>query len=259
MTVARLACGLLTLALVGLLPAGARAQGGRQGGGRGGPPPTPQAAAPVDLTGYWVSIVADDWRWRMVTPPKGDVLYLPVNAEGRRVAEAWDPAADEAAGEICKAYGAPGVMSLPGRLHITWQDASTLQVDIDTGTQTRLLHFGDAPAGVAPSLQGDSRASWEYAGGRPPRGGGPGRGGSLKVVTRRLLPGYFRKNGVPYGGDAVLTEHYARVSGQQDDEYLLVTRILEDPQYLNAPYVRTVQFRKQDDASGWNPTPCSAR
>ena len=34
--------------------------------------------APVDLTGYWVSVVTEDWRWRMKTPPKGDVASLPL-------------------------------------------------------------------------------------------------------------------------------------------------------------------------------------
>jgi len=229
--------------------------------GRGAQPaaPSARAAAPIDLSGYWVSIVADDWRWRMVTPPKGDVLYLPVNAEGRRVAEAWDPARDAASGEACRAYGAPGVMSLPGRLHITWDDEATLKVDIDTGTQTRLLHFGGA--GQAPgeaSWQGYSVASWEFAGGGARRGGGPPRQGSLKVVTTRLRPGYFRKNGVPYGAGATLTEYFAVVTGAQGETYLAVTKILEDSQFLNAPYVRTIQFRKQNDATGWNPTPCSA-
>ena len=32
--------------------------------------------------------------------------------------------------------------------------------------------------------------------------------------------------------------------------YLLVTKILEDPQYMNGPYVRTVQFKKATDAAG---------
>ena len=86
----------------------------RRGGAPQGPPPPPRAAAAIDVTGYWVSLVTDDWRWRVVTPPKGDVLYLPVNAEGRRVADAWDPAKDAAAGEQCRAYGAGGLMHLPG-------------------------------------------------------------------------------------------------------------------------------------------------
>ena len=229
-----------------------------QGRGQPGPALAPRAGAPIDVTGYWVSLVTDDWRWRMMTPPKGDILYLPVNAEGRRVAEAWDAAKDLAAGEACRAYGAPGVMSLPGRLHITWDTDTTLKVEIDTGTQTRLFRFGESAAAgsAAPDWQGASRATWEYASGRG-RDGGP-RNGSLKVVTTGMRPGYFRKNGVPYGANAVLTEYFAVVTGAQGEVYLALTRILEDPQYLNAPYVRTVQFRKQNDSSGWNPTPCSA-
>ena len=92
-------------------------------GGRGGAPPPPKTAregAPVDLTGYWVSVVTEDWRWRMVTPIKGDFASIPLNAEGRKVGLAWDPAKDETAGEQCKAYGAAAIMRMPGRLHITW-------------------------------------------------------------------------------------------------------------------------------------------
>ncbi len=228
-----------------------------QGRGQQSPALAPRAGAPIDVTGYWVALVTDDWRWRMMTPPKGDILYLPVNAEGRRVAEAWDPAKDLAAGEACRAYGAPGVMSLPGRLHITWDDDTALKVEVDTGTQIRWFRFGEPPAAAAaPDWQGTSRATWEYASGRARDGAN--RSGSLKVVTTRMRPGYFRKNGVPYGANAVLTEFFAVVTGTRGDVYLAVTRMLEDPQYLNAPYVRTVQFRKQNDGSGWNPTPCSA-
>src|ERR1051326_668728 len=102
--------------------------------GRGqAPPPTPRAAAPVDFTGYWVAVVSEDWCWRMVTPARGDFASIPLNAEGRRVGLAWDPAKDEAAGEQCKAYGAGGIMRRPGRLHITWQDDTTLRIDTDEG------------------------------------------------------------------------------------------------------------------------------
>ena len=107
------------------------------------PPRAPRAAAPIDLTGYWVSIVTQDWRWRMVTPAKGDYQGIPMTPEARKVADAWDPARDEAAGEQCRSYGAPALMSVPGRLHITWQDDTTLKVETDAGTQTRLLRFGN--------------------------------------------------------------------------------------------------------------------
>jgi hypothetical protein len=231
-------------------------EGGR--GGQQGPPPTARAAAPIDLTGNWVSLVTDDWRWRMMTPPKGDILYLPVNAEGRKVAEAWDPARDEAANEQCKGYGAPGIMALPGRLRISWQDDTTLKIETDTGQQTRIFSFARGPQpAAAPSLQGRSMAEWEIAGGR--RGGGAPRPGSLKVVTRNLTPGYFRKNGVPYSANAVLTEYFVRMTEPTGDEYLAITRFLEDPTYLTGPFIRTVQFKKEPDGSKWAPTPCSAK
>src|SRR5690348_1492514 len=179
-----------------------------------GSPPVAEKAAPIDLTGYWVSVVTEDWRFRMVTPPKGDYASVPLNAAARAVADKWDPAADEAAGNACKSYGAGNIMRVPGRLHISWQDDSTLKIETDAGQQTRLLHFTGTPGGD-PSWQGYSQASWEIAGVTPGgagfggRGGGGGggggrggaaggpppapRGGSLKVVTTRLKEGYLRK------------------------------------------------------------------
>ena len=74
------------------------------------PPKTPRAAAPVDLTGNWVSVITEDWRFRMVTPPKGDTASLPLNDAGTAAAKQWDPAKDIAAGEPCRAVGAAGLM-----------------------------------------------------------------------------------------------------------------------------------------------------
>jgi hypothetical protein len=112
---------------------------------RGGPPAPPanaRQAAPVDLTGNWVSVVTEDWRFRMMTPRKGEVIGLPVTPAARAAADAWDPAKEKAAGLQCKAYGAPMLMRNPGRAQISWQDDNTLKIDYDTGQQTRLLHFG---------------------------------------------------------------------------------------------------------------------
>src|ERR1700675_366781 len=198
--------GMATLVLAIAAVAGPHviAQGGR-GQGRGGPAATARAAAPVDLTGYWVTVVTEDWRYRMITPKRGDHPSVPLNAEGVRVADAWDPAKDEAAGEQCRAYGAAGVMRAPGRLHITWGDDSTLKVETEAGTQTRSFPFKPSPAEGAPTWQGDSTAEWELAGGgRRGRGAGP-QGGSLNVVTTHMRRGYAMKNGVPYGANAVLT------------------------------------------------------
>jgi hypothetical protein len=226
-----------------------------------------KAAAPVDLTGYWVSIVTEDWRWRMVTPSKGDFASVPLNAEGVKVGETWDPAKDEAAGQQCRAYGAPALMRIPGRLHITWQDDNTLKIETDSGTQTRLFHFGaKAPSNGKPSLQGDSSARWEGAGpavSQPPRSGiivgAPGEGRSLEVITTNLLPGYLRRNGVPYSAGAQLNEYYDYHKEPDSAEWITITTIVHDPQYLTTNFVTSTDFRKQPDSTNWNPTPCTAR
>lgn len=238
-------------------------------GGRGGAaqvPQTAQAAAPIDLTGYWVSLVTEDWRYRELTAPKGDFVGVPLNPEGRKVAAMWDPAKDEASGEQCKGYGAPGVMRLPTRLHITWQDDQTLKIEADNGTQTRLFYFG-APAGQGGDWQGVSQASWEYLptqvvstdGARAGIGRVDRTAGSLKVVTTKLKPGYLRKNGIPYSANATITEYFDRVAEPDGDVHLVDTLVVEDPMYLAQPYLMSAHFKKQADATGWNPTPCTVR
>jgi hypothetical protein len=231
---------------------------------RGAPPaaaPTPRSAAPIDLTGYWVSLVTSEWRWRMLTPPKGDYATLPINNEARRIADAWDPARDEASGNQCRGYGAGIIMQMPERLHITWENDTTLKVDIDTGIQTRQFRFGatDLPAGE-PGWQGLSAAEWQAARGRGREAQvqPPVRSGTLKVVTTKMRPGYLRKNGVPYSEKAVVTEYFNRFSGPSG-EYLNVLVTVDDPQYLTGPYTRSLQFKREPDGSKWKPEPCSAR
>jgi hypothetical protein len=234
---------------------------GRGGRGRGADAPAnPRAGASADITGYWTSVVTEDWRYRMVTPPKGDRQNVPVTAAAIAVLNAWDPAKDEAAGEQCRAYGAVGAMRQPGRLHITWADDNTLKIDTEAGTQTRLLHFGAATPSAEPTWQGDSLATWEYAGGRRGRGGASSTDGSLKVVTTHLRPGYLQKNGVPYSANAVLTEYFSRTAEPNGDNWLILTAIVEDPLYLNTPFIRSTHYKRlPDNFSGWEGEACSSR
>ena len=194
----------------------------------------------------------------MATPPKGDVTGVPLNKEGRDAANAWDPAKDEAAGEQCKAYGVGGLMRMPTRLHITWQDDNTLKIDTDAGTQTRLLNFA-GPQGQGGDWQGVSVASWDRQLGLMGAGrGGPPPGGSLKVVTTKMKPGYLRKNGVPYSENAVLTEFFDRVEFD-GVPYLILTTVVDDPRFLSDTFITSEQFKLEADGSKWNPTPCKAR
>jgi len=222
-------------------------------GGRGGPPPTPKAGAPIDLTGYWVSVVTEDWRFRMFTPAKGDYPGVPVNGAGRGIADAWDPAKDEAAGEQCKSYGAAAIMRVPSRFHITWDNDTTLKIEADAGTQTRVLHFNTTPsAGEIPSWQGYSVAEWQTSRSTP-------RSGSLKVTTTNLRPGFLRKNGVPYSNKTTVTEYYDLVHEPDGVDWIIVKTIVDDPTYLTQPFITSTNLKKQRDASGWKPSACSAR
>jgi hypothetical protein len=216
-----------------------------------------RVGAPIDLTGYWVSVVTQDWRWRMVTPAKGDYAGIPITAEAKKVGDAWDPAKDEAAGEQCKAYGAPAIMAVPTRLRISWEDDTTLKVETDAGTQTRRFRFGrTTQPRAAPTWQGDSTAEWE----RPRQGGGTApKGGSLKVVTSHLRPGYLRKNGVPYSADAVLTEFWDVSANPDGEQWITITSTVRDDRYLREPWVTALNFKRERDGAKWEPSPCSAR
>ena len=227
-------------------------------------PPTPRAAAPIDVTGYWVSIVNEDWRWRMVTPPKGDYASVPLNDAGRKLADTWDTSKDGR----CEAYGAAALLRMPTRLHITWESDTILKIETDAGQQTRRLLFDKSRAvPTTRSLQGFSLAEWD----RVARGGGAGRGGrgtevqtgpapgsNLKVVTNHLVGGWLRKNGVPYSEDAVVTEYFDRFAAPNGDEWLTVTTMVTDPKYLNTDFVTSSHFKKESDGSKWSPSPCKA-
>ncbi len=260
----RRAAGFLVAAVLSLA---APARTLAQGRGAPQPPRTGKAAAPVDFTGNWVSVVSEDWRWRMVTPIKGDFASVPLNAEGRKLGDAWDPAKDEAAGNQCRSYGAAAIMRVPGRLQITWQDDNTLRIDADAGTQTRLLHFGGSPPqGAEPAWQGYSVARWEGAAPGSnavpafgPNSSAAGRARALEVVTTRMRPGYLRKNGAPYSGNTVLTEYYDLSKERNGDTWFVVTTVVEDAQYLSEPFVTSTNFKKEADASKWSPSPCTAK
>jgi hypothetical protein len=257
--------GVIAIGLVGRVDA-------QRGGGPPAPPRPPRAAAPIDLTGYWVSVVTQDWRWRMVTPAKGDYQGIQLTPEARKIADAWDPAKDEAAGEQCKSYGAPALMSVPGRLHITWQDDDTLKIDSDAGMQTRLLHFGNykAPPDTPRTWQGVSVAQWQMPRANVPLLLRPAErtsdappvrpaGGSLRVVTTNLRAGYLRKNGAPYSENAVLTEHFDLYKRPNGEEWLTITTQVEDPKYLSNVRLVAPVFKKEPTNAKWDPTPCSSR
>ena len=228
-----------------------------------GPPPPPdlrsaRERAPIDLTGQWVAVITEDWRWRMVTPPVGDAASIPLNAQGRAATMAWDYDRDRREGNVCRAYGPPGLIRQPTRLRIEWEDAETLRLQFDAGNQTRLLHF----APQAPrerSLQGDTTAKWF----RQTQSRGvfaantPRTGGSLQAHTTNLTAGYLRPNGVPYGDRATVKEFFNTFTlPDGNGTWLIVTTVVNDPEYLTTDLLLSTHFKKETSRSAWSPRAC---
>jgi hypothetical protein len=243
----------LTIAIgVAVFAAGAMSLEAQRGQGPAGPPPTPKAAAAIDLTGTWVSVISEDWALRMVTPAKGNYLRVPLTPAARKVADTWDPAKDEAAGEQCKGYGAAGIMRLPGRIRLGWLDDRTLNMELEAGNQTRTLRFGATPPPAEPSWQGHSIAEWQHT-------INPPRSGELKVTTTGLRSGYLRKNGVPYSASTTMTEYFHRMAAPNGDTWITLVSEIRDPENLREPFVQSTHFKKLPDGSALKPEPCSAR
>jgi hypothetical protein len=212
-----------------------------------------RASAPYDPTGYWVSVITQNWRLRMVPPARGEYIGIPISAAGKKIADAWDPARDEATGNRCAAYGPPAIMTQPMRLHITWQDDSTLRMEMDAGQQTRSFHFGSRTPQSRKTREGHSVARWQAR-----RAGSRETARYLRVTTNNMIGGYLRKNGVPYSDSATLTEYYDVFPEADGTTLMVVTAVMEDPVYLEQPYITASHFKKEQDASKWDPTPCSA-
>jgi hypothetical protein len=207
------------------------------------PPGTPKQKQRLDITGYWVAVIHEDWRFRMITAPKGETPDIPLNPVGKKLADSWDVAKDEAAADKCKAYGAPNLMRIPSRFHITWADDSTLKIESDAGQQMRLLQFVAPKVLPAPSRQGLSIAKWQGK-------------ASLTVDTSRLIPGYLQTNGVPYSANATMVENFDVVNEPNGEQWLIIDTIVTDPTYLFRTFIRSTHFKKEANGSKWDPQPC---
>jgi len=218
------------------------------------------SAALVDLTGTWVSVISEDWIWRMVTPLIGDFSSIPENEAARELAMQWRPEND--AGNECIGYGAAAIMNEPARLRISWEDDTTLKMEIDSGMQTRLFHFDQDLLPGEPSRQGHTIASWSRGISNPSRGslgvrGGFGnKGRTMLAHTSNLLPGYLRKNGIPYSNQTTVTEYFEVLELADGYTWLIDTIVVDDPVFLMEPWVVSRNFKKEPDDSKWDPQEC---
>jgi hypothetical protein len=227
-----------------------------------GPPRDRRSArerAVIDITGQWVAVINEDWRWRMITPPVGDTASIPLNGTGIAAAADWDLERDIAEGNLCRAFGPPGLIRQPTRIRVSWENDDTLLLEFDAGRQTRRLAFGPSPPPDGPSLQGYSEASWFRQGQARAvfAPNTPAAGGSLQVRTTHLAPGYLRPNGVPYSEQATVKEYFNTFTLPGDGgTWLIVTTVVDDPVYLTTELIMSSQFKKENRRGNWNPRPC---
>ena len=120
-----------------------------------------------------------------------------------------------------------------------------------------------APPAAAPAAGGAAPATPPAAGGRAGGGAGgrgaaapPARAGGLKITTTNLTTQYLRQNGVPVSERAVVTEYLDIVPAPDGGQWLVWKASVDDPTYLSGWYIVSSQFKKEADASKWNPTPC---
>ena len=199
----------------------------------------PAQAQVEDLSGYWAPILTEDFELRTMGARKGDYGGIDLNQAGREAADRY-AAGHPDDGYLfsqCGPHGPPAILFTDTRLYIT-RDDKTLTMQLEAEGRTREFHLGTVPAGSGLTWQGRSTAFEEGK-------------SLLTVITRDMQPGLLRDNGVPYSDQAVLTEHFTR-----HDDLFTVIVVVEDPEYLTAPFIKSTSFRRIQRPADWNMGSC---
>ena len=202
----------------------------------------PPLAAEADLSGFWGPRVHEDHKYRWEGPEHGEYDGLPLTAEAYAIADAWDPMEYYRPENQCSPMGITMILRIPGNVHISYEDENTLRIDSEIFGMTRRVYLDARPREDGPlTWGGHSLGEWEAD--------------TLKVVTTHMLPGTghggLRRNGVPTSADMVMTEYFLR-----HDDYLSTIQIVDDPQYLLEPLIRSVTFRQLPDVAELGPWDC---
>ena len=204
------------------------------------------AAAQTDFTGEWRALLHEDIGHRLDEPggqpgisgaggPRiGDYTGLPLNDAARLRADSWDARLNNAREhQLIVHPGAYWLFNNGGMRIAKVLDPVTQQPVAVTiyragagGSSIRTIWLdgrAHPPEYAAHSWRGFSTARWS--------------GDTLIVTTTHLKAAYIRRNGVPVSDRATLTEYFAR-----HGDYLTLTRIVEDPLYLDEPYVSSTAW-----------------
>jgi hypothetical protein len=191
------------------------------------------AAAQGDLNGRWRGIFHEDNEHRIPGPMLGDYTGIPLNEAARLKARTWDASILSQPEQQARPH--PAVYSMRGPANLLFDEV----VDPDTnrviairisglfGNADRTIWMDGRPHPTSP------RALHTWAGFSTGEWIGP----VLKVTTTHLKAGFIQRNGVPTSARATMTEFIVR-----HGNYMTNTTIVEDPVYLDEPFIRTTNF-----------------
>jgi hypothetical protein len=188
------------------------------------------AFAQTDFSGEWRALAHEAGG----DPRIGEYMGLPINDEGRSVAEAWDASVLSLPELQCRPHPLPYAEQTPGNpanAQFRWWKV------IDPVTQNTIA-YRKRGAWMEPE-----RTIWMDGRPHPPeyaphtwQGFSTGEwvGGALKVTTTHIKEGFIRRNGVPVSDRTTTTEFFIR-----HGDYLTSNLYIDDPVYLAEPLVVT--------------------
>ena len=196
-------------------------------------------AGQVPIAGEWAPQITEDQPHRLPGPELGDYAGLPINAAVRQKAESWDASILALPERMTQPH--PGMYSLRGpgpqmrivrRHHPVTHQLIAFTIEGLYGRADRVIWMDGRPH---PSANAEHL--WEGF------STGVVKGNVLTVTTTHFKWGVIQRNGVATTPNAVLTEHFIR-----HGDYLTVVNIVDDPAYLEEPFIRTQSWIRTGNA-----------
>lgn len=189
------------------------------------------AFAQVNLSGVWANRLNEDFPDRLPGPELGDYGGIPLNANARARAQAWDASLIALPEYQCRVHPSDYVASFADiRLWEEYDKDTQNLVAIHThhfawGTERTIWMDGrpHPPEYALHTSQGFSTGKWE--------------GDVLVVHTTHLKEGWIRRNGVPRSDLATVTEYFIR-----HGDNLTWMVVIHDPIYLTEPMIRSRDY-----------------
>lgn len=189
--------------------------------------------AQIDISGEWAAKLHEDLTPRIPGAELGDYTGLPINGAARQKASSWDASILSLHEHMAKPHPAQYFMRGPG---------PNMRVSkvMDPVTQTLIAYTIEGVFGR------DDRVIWMDGRPHPSEfaehtwdgfSTGTVKANQLTILTTHMKYGVIQRNGVPASPEAKMTEHFVR-----HGDYLTLVSIVDDPVYLEEPFIRTSQW-----------------